>query len=188
MCNVAVSGPEKALDDFLEKARKGGTLLFGNIVPRPEALLFGNIVPRPEALDIYSAANPDPELQKENTEAFGYKNWYDWNVWMWGTKWDLDEKPDSDQFQRENRKAATFSFDTAWAPPIPFFTACAERFPALEFALEYGEPGMCFAGRAEWAGGKLQSEADYPERSVAYKRICGWDDDDEEPDDDAATE
>jgi hypothetical protein len=42
----------------------------------------------------------------------------------------------------------TYSFDTAWAPPIEGYIHISRLFPGLRFTMTYYEPGMCFAGCA----------------------------------------
>jgi hypothetical protein len=82
------------------------------------------------------------ELQEDiNVKKFGFKNWYDWQVANWGTKWDICEAtitPSDDGY------SATLGFDTAWSPPI----AAYEKLLDLGFSIRayYYEPGMCFAG------------------------------------------
>lgn len=82
------------------------------------------------------------ELQEDiNVKKFGFKNWYDWQVANWGTKWDICEAtitPSDDGY------AATMSFDTAWSPPV----AAYEKLLDLGFTIRayYYEPGMCYAG------------------------------------------
>jgi hypothetical protein len=59
----------------------------------------------------------------------------------WGTKWDVggDHGP-----ERESDTAASFYFDSAWAPPIEAYHRMVEQ----DFRVHamYYESGMCFAG------------------------------------------
>lgn len=67
---------------------------------------------------------------------------YEWCVSNWGTKWDACDM-DYDQI---DDNSVSFSFDTAWSPPIGVY----EELQAQGFEVEayYVEYGMCFAG--EW--------------------------------------
>ena len=69
----------------------------------------------------------------------------EWNcteaVEKWGTKWDI--KGSEDQFELDDNKV-TLWFDSAWAPPIPFYEAMEARRIRVE--AYYYEPGMCFCG------------------------------------------
>jgi len=71
------------------------------------------------------------------------KDWYNWSIENWGTKWDACEPNichnDIDYF--------AVSFESAWAPPIDWINNIMQDFPDLSFTLEYDEPGMCFGGR-----------------------------------------
>ena len=81
------------------------------------------------------------EQEAENLKVFGFKNWYDWNIANWGTKWDFD----LENVDRQDPNTLTASFDSAWAPPVNAY----ERLCALGFEIEafYYEPGMCFVGK-----------------------------------------
>ena len=80
--------------------------------------------------------------EKRNLELYGHKNWYDWNVANWGTKWDVGGDGQTDRIDPNTLQA---SFDSAWAPPCPAY----EKLAALGFEIEayYNEPGMAFCGK-----------------------------------------
>lgn len=69
------------------------------------------------------------------------KNWYDWSIGNWGTKWDACEP-----HINNNKKYFSVTFESAWSPPIAWLENIVHMFPKLYFTLEYEEPGMCFAG------------------------------------------
>jgi hypothetical protein len=86
------------------------------------------------------------EQEAENIRLFGYKNWYDWNIANWGTKWDFS----LDNVERQDPNTVTAAFESAWAPPIDAY----RKLLALGFEIEamYYEPGMCFVGK--WDNGE----------------------------------
>lgn len=79
--------------------------------------------------------------QEANIAKYGYKDWYDWNVANWGTKWDFA----LENLERQDANTVTAAFDSAWAPP----TGAYARLEALGFEIDafYYEPGMAFVGR-----------------------------------------
>jgi hypothetical protein len=91
--------------------------------------------------------------QRTNIEKYGFKDWYDWNVANWGTKWDVT----LENVERQDANTVTAAFESAWSPP----TGAYERLMELGFEIEafYYEPGMCFVGK--WDNG----EDDYYEYS-----------------------
>lgn len=112
--------------------------------------LLEEFFPTPKELQIVAGSvgakgSPEQEaleLQEDlNIKKFGYKNWYDWQVANWGTKWDICDAVVEAQ---DEGYAATLSFDTAWSPPIGAY----EKLVALGFEVRahYYEPGMCFVG------------------------------------------
>jgi hypothetical protein len=83
--------------------------------------------------------------QAANIEKYGFKDWYDWNVANWGTKWDFE----FENKERQDANTLTAAFESAWAPP----TSAYEKLMELGFEIEamYYEPGMQFVGK--WDNG-----------------------------------
>jgi len=76
-------------------------------------------------------------------------NWYDWCCRNWGTKWDIAHPFVSDDTEEDS---ITFSFDTAWGPPIEAFRSWAERDGRATYRLSYIETGMMFVGWDSYDG------------------------------------
>ena len=92
-------------------------------------------------------------------------NWYDWCVNNWGTKWDVTEPFVSDDVEEDS---VTFSFDTAWGPPITAFQHWAERDGRVTYRLSYVEPGMGFVGWDSYDGEYF--DEDYVEHGADPER------------------
>ena len=84
---------------------------------------------------------PLPEDQRDN--------WYDWCVNNWGTKWEAHSPFVGDDTEEDT---ITFSFDTAWAPPVAAFRHWAERDGRVTYRLTYMETGMGFVGWDSYDG------------------------------------
>jgi hypothetical protein len=80
-------------------------------------------------------------------------DWYNWRVANWGTKWDLNSE--GLHFVDNGDGTATIEgyADSAWAPPIEAFQSYSNANPDVEMELRYFEPGMCFLGIWDSAGG-----------------------------------
>jgi len=96
--------------------------------------------------------------EKRNLETHGYKNWYDFCVNEWGTKWDVG----SDRFDpaelEPGATSTTVMFDSAWSPPIGVYEALVEQ--GFEIRAHYYEPGMAYCGT--WDNGYVsESMAEY---------------------------
>ena len=132
--------------------------------------LFQTFVPIPTALNIVSGSLGDATeqeklemLQDANRDVHGYKDWYDFCVSEWGTKWEANNisvNCDSDQL-------IELSFDTAWSPPLGFY----EKMVDLGFTVDgyYYEPGCAFVGH--WDNGaddcyEIPSDADAVRGSI----------------------
>jgi len=93
------------------------------------------------------------------------ENWYDWCVTNWGTKWDITSPFVSDDTEEDS---ITFSFDTAWAPPIEAFRHWAEQDGRVTYRLSFVEEGMMFAGwdsyDGEYFDDDIVDHEDDPER------------------------
>lgn len=64
---------------------------------------------------------------------------YNWRVENWGTKWNGYDG-------RISEDGSAFTFDTAWAPPIPIIKKLA-KLTGQTFVLQYIEEGMFFCGQ-----------------------------------------
>ena len=115
--HLEVSGDEKQLQEFVEKS-----------------------LVSPEENEIHDGTG----FSFEGTLPRGdRKDWYDWSVNNWGTKWDAYEP----EILNNDINFFSVSFETAWSPPIAWIDNIMQDFPDLCFTLEYEEPGMCFGGR-----------------------------------------
>ncbi len=101
-------------------------------------------LPIPEELKETTAGYSDDPLQEAKDKAlmekYGYRNWYDFCVDTWGTKWD----PDFQEVTVTGNQI-TAVFESAWSPPV----AAYEKLEKLGFTIRayYYEPGiMQFAG------------------------------------------
>ncbi len=127
---------------MIDRVIKGQEGLLMEFLPTPQELVdtvAGSMAHGPER-DAHQAQ------MKSNIEKYGYKDWYDWNVANWGTKWDFN----LENVERQDPNTVTASFESAWAPP----TGAYEKLMALGFEVEamYYEPGMQFVGK--WDNGE----------------------------------
>lgn len=124
---------------MVERARKAfnGEGLLQEFVPCPQDLL-----------DTMAGSYGDTEKQalleakeQANLEKYGHKNWYDWQVANWGTKWDVS----GDGYPAQDIEGGLMlTFDSAWAPPIGAYEKLLEM--GFKVYATYYEPGMAFAG------------------------------------------
>ena len=56
------------------------------------------------------------------SKRYGYKDWYDWSIANWGTKWNATTISVDDDTE-------AIEFDTAWSMPEPVFKAIAKHTP-----------------------------------------------------------
>ena len=94
------------------------------------------------------------KIIKTPKELLTGEGWYDWRHKNWGTKWNIIP---NDSMEREPG-SVIFVFDSAWAPCDEAIKKLSKKCPELTMNLEYCEPGIMFAGRAEYKGGETISE------------------------------
>jgi hypothetical protein len=123
--------------------------MIDRVIKGQEGLLI-EFIPTPQDLvDTVSgfvgeAKQAEHEAQmKSNIAKHGYKDWYDWNVAKWGTKWDVI----LDSVNRVDANTVQASFESAWAPPTGAYEKLMEM--GFEITAYYYEPGMCFVGKWE---------------------------------------
>ena len=134
---------------MLERVRKGFA----------EGKLLQEFLPVPQDLiDTMAGSYGDDEKQKlleakeqSNIEKYGYKNWYDWSVANWGTKWNAGGSDNEDMIvdydeDVDDTGIALFTFSSAWAPPVGVYEKLKELHPDLYIQGRYYEPGVGFFG------------------------------------------
>jgi len=84
------------------------------------------------------------EAETRNLATHGHKNWYDFCVNEWGTKWDVDPYDKVEYDDQHDKNGITFGFDSAWSPPTGVYEALMDQ--GFEVRAYYYEPGMAFAG------------------------------------------
>lgn len=104
---------QAVVSEYEEKTtgEKGQTIDFGKIIPVPDDIFQGS-------------------LGTKERELYGEKNWYDWNIKNWWTKWNAYG---CDIAEGELR------FDTAWSSPVPVIVKLSEMFPETEFEVMYAD-------------------------------------------------
>ena len=147
---IYITGPEDKIKEFEDKViRLGGeeeVFSFNRINKRPEELDNTQCPPpKPKKIkvktlsgeeleveEISDCNNATPEMCKDLESRFGHNNWYDWNNWNWGTKWDASESI----YSQEDK---ILEFQTAWACPQEILLKMTEMFPDLQFNGSYAD-------------------------------------------------
>ena len=89
-------------------------------------------------------AHEETEFSFEGTLPRGdRKDWYEWSIANWGTKWDACEP----NINHNDEIYFAVTFESAWNPPIEWIKNIIKDFPDLHFVLEYDEPGMGYGGK-----------------------------------------
>lgn len=90
-----------------------------------------------------------PEEEAE-LEAIGFRDWYDWSVENWGTKWNA--------YDAEKVEENVLLFRTAWSPPVPVILELSRRFPGVSIRLDFADefPGGP-AGTVTFSDGQIVS-------------------------------
>jgi hypothetical protein len=97
---------------------------FNQILPMPDDILRDNLT---------------YEQRKESNG----RNWYDWSVENWGTKWDAYNV----RVQRLSDTSLYVMMETAWSPPIPIFKKLVEL--GFEVSAYYLDEGHMYIGQFE---------------------------------------
>ena len=90
---------------------------------------------------------------------YGCNNWYDWAINNWGTKWgSYDSSFDS--------KKKTYTFLTAWDPPIKAIMKLSEMYPTLRMKLKYSDEDFGnYVGEVTFKAGKIVKHFE-PEKGI----------------------
>ena len=90
-------------------------------------------------------------LALENLEKYGSKDWYDWSIRTWGTKWDAGYTTHED----DDEDMCRYSFETAWSPPMGWLQSATTKWPNLLFKMRVSEESEAFMGMPVAQGGEV---------------------------------
>jgi hypothetical protein len=86
----------------------------------------------PEIQKLYGVSRSLTQaLSNQYKKDFGYDNWYDWQINNWGTKWNA--------YSIRKISENIIEFDTAWSTPVDAMERLSEKFPDVEFQIEYAD-------------------------------------------------
>lgn len=84
----------------------------------------------------------------QNEQKYGAKDWYDWRINNWGSKWNSSES-----FLAEDN---TIAFETAWSRVMPIVQKLAENFPDIKFEYCWADEDIgSNVGTAEFENGEV---------------------------------
>lgn len=69
----------------------------------------------------------------ENILTYGCKDWYDWSIKYWGTKWNAYD------CREINPTDTEICFNTAWSAPHPVVYALAKKYPDIEIMHKWAD-------------------------------------------------
>jgi hypothetical protein len=104
---------------------------------------LNKIKPLPDGLRNTKAPAKHNESQQKvdfNTKNYGAADWYEWCVSNWGTKWNTSET----LVVKVSDDCVNYTFQTAWAPPIPVYEELSKLFPNTNIFANFDESGSDF--------------------------------------------
>ena len=174
----SISGSKESIKKFIKDGLQVETLPenmieIDELLQNNEVLSIGKWLPMPkiyEDFDTTNKPNDFPDAAKEQMEKYGVVGWYEWYRKFYGCKWDCFF--DNIQYtENGDNGIITFYFDSPWSPPTAWFENMQEKYPELDFEVEYLETGMCYAG----------SGATYRDDDTVYFQYGDYDDYTESP-------
>lgn len=160
---VEISGTEQAIAEFKELAL-GFDSPFLREGEKDQFTFHAFITPPADRVEEYHTTNGFVDGVKSGDTEY---NWYRFNSREWGTKWDACN-PEVES----SNNTINISFDTAWSPPIPVFSAMTEQFPNLDFYFRWQEE-QDWGGEASGSNGEfsIDREWDIPNSHEEYLDI-----------------
>jgi hypothetical protein len=185
-CNnqLDIRGDKTQIADLISRVTKtddnGNTYydILGSLLTTPQGLLdtmaggYGRNedgTKKPEQIELEAK-------EQSNIAEYGHKNWYDWNLANWGTKWG-----DSDtHIVAQYDDMVSFVFESPWSPPETGIENISKLFPELSFVIAYSEEGMDFYGATAFRNGERAEDGGEIMNIEGIKQIDydddGWED------------
>jgi hypothetical protein len=165
--SLCVSGNKEILADFVSKTLVPCNMSSEEEYDESHRFTFNILHPLPKALQ--GTTSPLRKLEgeddtqykdrmAENVRLYGAEDWYDWNRYNWGTKWDAKDTI-VEQLDETNFNVR---FNTAWSPPIDWFEKIIPMYPQLEIDLIFDEESQDYCGRMTGREGEIDLQVGKP--------------------------
>lgn len=169
---ITITGPNSVIDKIEKIVREDdshkNTGLLHFMKPMPNEL-EGTTAPSS------SADKPQPMIE-------GFDNWYDWRCENWSTKWEVCEFYGVDRQDlaenNEGESMISFSFSSAWSPPIGAYEHFLEKNEECTLKAHYYEPGCDFFGIWDNGDDRCYAPSDYKSDDEFFDSGDGWELDD----------
>ena len=118
---IEFNGEQKQIEQMLEEIKYDevgiGSIDFNKIIPMPDDIFKENLGP-------------------EDREKYGDRNWYDWSVKNWGSKWNAYGYDYLLKYQQGSNRIV---FHTAWSSVQPLLKSLSEKYPDIEMAYRWAD-------------------------------------------------
>lgn len=199
-CNntLIISHPDRAMMKRVIKAYNQNRLL-DEFIPIPLELKEGamNIDELRKIRNWEYKKELDAMREELNKKYFGYKDWYDYCVSEWGTKWDVGHGDgyNTRLLKDIDKNTVHLGFDSAWSPPIEAYKKMIEM--GFSIRAYYYEGGCCYCGVWEdgndeqysidgdslWVSENIPQEIDY--EFCISESMSEWESENKEEEQDA---
>lgn len=116
---------------------------------------FNKIVPMPE--DVLKTTEGIGLTMEEMQQTRG-RNWYDWSIANWGTKWNSYSHGVSD-INWDDGWTTTYTFETAWSAVPDLIRRISEEYPDVDIFYRYADEDTGYnCGTMKFEGGQLVEE------------------------------
>lgn len=178
--NMRVTGPQEDVIKFTSGFTAGGKFL-ESYLPCPTELretISGSFVDEDKAAEL--------KLKSDANQAkYGYPNWYEWQLDVWGAKWgDCDTVHEEDILNQDGSYSSLWTFQTPWGPATQGWKTISAMFPTLVFQFSHDEEAGFFEGyevmqNNELIFEKMYAPTDYPdeiddENEESYNKYIDW--------------
>ena len=110
---------------------------------------------------LFQHLRPNPKGEESD-------DWYEWNNENWGTKWDVGENDNNNDYWNYDEDTDYFNFDTAWSPPSVLYDYLREN--GWDITAYYEEEGQDECG--EFSNGTWADYSSYNTGRRALRRFA----------------
>lgn len=96
----------------------------------------------------FNKSVPQPKFENKD-------DWYEWNIENWGTKWQPFTQTTHLELNENRNGHLVIYFETAWSPPMKWWKTIVEKYPRLDFKIEYFDDSLEWKGVCETKDGNI---------------------------------
>lgn len=160
---LTITGSADHLQKF-DTAFKGYQAAWKNLKPKGKDYCLNALYPVPKEIIEIGFTLDDSDDKAKELYQLHKKDGYDWCIENWSVKWDCDI-----ELFLAFENSYEYRFLSPWNSPFNWALEVSKKWPNIQIALTFYEPGVVCAGESVYKNGEIIQEIEHIHAECEYE-------------------